>query len=634
MPNTAQDPLTNTILNERYVIKTRIARGGMSTVYLAHDNRLERDVAIKIMHPHLSENPQFVTKFKREAKTAAKLSHPNIVNVLDQGVDTQQNLHITYLVMEYVPGTTLRKIISEHKTLSPQTTFKFILPILEGLTAAHNANLIHRDIKPENVLITPDGRIKIGDFGLSRTTTSNTTTGSLVGTVAYLSPELVTRGVTDIRSDIYAIGIMIFEMLTGKPPYTGDVPIQVAFSHVNETVPKPSTKIAGISPQIDELIAWTTAQKPQDRPNNTQELSQKILEILESTNSTQTEKFSPTATLDKNLTQLIAQKNLNETIILPKKVANTSILTKPTTLTKQNKKKQNKKYKISLIVIIIIALIATTVGWYLAAGPGAKIKVPDILNSNSQQATQKLTEIGLTPIIQEIYSETTENGLVDSTQPETNQRVKKKGEVIVNISKGPQLFTIPNLYNLNQNTAQAVLKTENLNLGEITQIYNNTIPEGNIIEQNPQPDTQHRRNTNVNITVSLGKQPVTLPNLVGTTEQQSNATLKELVLSPNISYIYNNNIPAGNVISQSPEPATTLYQNDTVNLTISLGPEIVEIPNLFRKSSEEARNILESLGLKVEISTPTGGLLGIVTGQNPSGGEKVPKGTSVTLIVV
>ena len=262
MQEYSSDPLVGTLVDGRYLIQSRLASGGMSTVYVATDRRLERDVALKVLHPHMAGDPQFLDRLGREAKAAARLSHPHVVGVLDQGEDDR----VAYLVMEYIKGHTLRDVLKDKGALPPRLALALIDPVVEGLGAAHDAGLIHRDIKPENVLIADDGRIKLGDFGLARAISTSTSTGALIGTVAYLSPELVLGRQADARSDIYSVGIMLYEMITGRQPFDGEVPIQVAYQHVNSSVGAPSELVPGLAGEIDELVQWCTANDPDKRP--------------------------------------------------------------------------------------------------------------------------------------------------------------------------------------------------------------------------------------------------------------------------------------------------------------------------------------------------------------------------------
>jgi len=257
------DPMIGRLVDGRYAVESRIARGGMATVYLALDRRLDREVALKVMHGHLADDPQFTARFIREARAAARLSHQGVVAVFDQGEDRG----LLYLAMEHLAGQTLREVLTERGVLTPSEALHVAEHVLEALAAAHAAGIVHRDVKPENVLLTDDGRIKVADFGLARAATAVTSTsGLLMGTAAYLAPELVARGVADARGDVYAVGVMLFELLTGVLPFTGDVPVQVAYRHVHEDVPPPSSLVPGLPPALDVLVTAATARDPERRP--------------------------------------------------------------------------------------------------------------------------------------------------------------------------------------------------------------------------------------------------------------------------------------------------------------------------------------------------------------------------------
>src|SRR4051794_32257885 len=266
MDTTVADPLVGQVLDERYLVRSRIARGGMATVYHAHDRKLDRPVALKVMHANLASDEGFVRRFIDEAKHAAALSHPNVVAVYDQGTDKG---HV-FLAMEYVPGRNLRDVLNERGRLGPREALQIMQPVLAALSAAHRAGLVHRDVKPENVLLTADGLVKVADFGLARAETAGkqTKTGMIIGTVAYLAPEQVISGDADARTDVYAAGIMLFELLTGRQPHQGGTPLAVAYKHVNETVPLPSSIIAGLPPQLDALVATATSHDPARRPTD------------------------------------------------------------------------------------------------------------------------------------------------------------------------------------------------------------------------------------------------------------------------------------------------------------------------------------------------------------------------------
>ncbi|HYJ74612.1 MAG TPA: protein kinase [Kineosporiaceae bacterium] len=257
------DPLVGRVVDGRYAVTARIARGGMATVYLALDRRLDREVALKVMHSHLADDQQFTARFIREARSAARLSHPGVVAVFDQGEDDG----LLYLAMEYLQGRTLRQVLGELGVLTPGEALDVVEPALEALAAAHAAGIVHRDVKPENVILTDDGRVKVADFGLARAASALTSTsGVLMGTAAYMAPELIADGVTDARGDVYAVGVMIFEMITGRQPFSGDVPLRVAYRHVHEDVPAPSSVIPRLPEPLDVLVGTATSRDPDRRP--------------------------------------------------------------------------------------------------------------------------------------------------------------------------------------------------------------------------------------------------------------------------------------------------------------------------------------------------------------------------------
>jgi eukaryotic-like serine/threonine-protein kinase len=301
------DPLIGVLVDKRYLIERRVARGGMATVYQAMDQRLERPVAIKIMHPHLAEDEDFTRRFIQEARHAARLAHPNIVNVFDQGQDGG----ITFIVMEYLPGITLRELLQDFGALTPAQTLDIVTAILQGLDAAHTAGIVHRDLKPENVLLADDGRIKIADFGLARASAHNTATSqALLGTIAYLSPELISRGEADVRSDMYALGIMMFEMLTGEQPYQGDQAITVAYQHANDMVPAPSSKTPTVPARFDQLVEWCTQRSPDDRPPHARALLEHINELARTIGVANLTKASQTINQTVAMTQKISDLDL------------------------------------------------------------------------------------------------------------------------------------------------------------------------------------------------------------------------------------------------------------------------------------------------------------------------------------
>ncbi len=365
----------------------------MATVYVATDLRLERRIALKVMHAHLSDDSAFQSRFIQEARAAARLADPHVVNVFDQGQDGE----LAYLVMEYLPGITLRELMREQRRLTIPQTITIMDAILAGLSAAHRAGIVHRDVKPENVLLAEDGRIKIGDFGLARATTANTATGAqLLGTIAYLAPELVTRGTADARSDIYALGIMLYEMLTGEQPYKGEQPMQIAFQHATESVPRPSVRNPGVPEPLDELVLWATEKSPDERPDDAQEMLDRLREIERELGiapavaaATMPTRRSQTDSAD--LTQVMPSTMViaDPTAPVPQQLDNATIL-------RRRASKRRARGAFLLTLVLLLAVLAGGVGWWFGSGPGSLIAVPSVAGTYDDAAATLQAE-GFTP---------------------------------------------------------------------------------------------------------------------------------------------------------------------------------------------------------------------------------------------
>ncbi len=387
------DPLIGRLVDGRYRVRARIARGGMATVYVATDLRLERRIALKVMHSHLSDDTVFQSRFIQEARAAARLADPNVVNVFDQGQDGD----MAYLVMEYLPGITLRELLREQRRLTITQTITIMDAILSGLSAAHRAGIVHRDVKPENVLLAEDGRIKIGDFGLARATTANTATGAqLLGTIAYLAPELVTRGTADARSDIYALGIMLYEMLAGEQPYKGEQPMQIAFQHATDSVPRPSVKNPGVPEQLDELVLWATEKSPDDRPVDAREMLDRLREIERELGITpQVARTPPTGAVREHAPTGELTAVLPVTATGPASVVGD--VDNATRLRRATKRRQSRGGWLVALVILLAALAATA-GWWFGSGPGSLVAVRDVATLTFAEAQAQLAEDSLVAV--------------------------------------------------------------------------------------------------------------------------------------------------------------------------------------------------------------------------------------------
>jgi beta-lactam-binding protein with PASTA domain/serine/threonine protein kinase len=684
------DRLVGTLVDDRYAVRSRLARGGMSTVYLATDLRLERDVALKVLHPHLATDDTFLDRLGREAKSAARLSHPHVVGVLDQGNDGQT----AYLVMEYIKGHTLRDVINAKGALPPRLALALIDPVVEGLGAAHAAGLIHRDVKPENVLIADDGRIKVGDFGLARAVTTSTSTGALIGTVAYLSPELVLGKQADARSDIYSVGIMLYEMITGQQPFDGDVPIQVAYQHVNGTVGLPSALVPGLAAEVDELVQWCTSNDPENRPVDGNALLQELRHIR--TNLTDSElDLRPPAALAagaQNPTEVIARTSNPTAVMSPfaqprqQPVAGmqsppagqpTSFLPgpdypgaqqgsgydgyippTPAPLSKRAQRKADlederarsraaatpvrslregnprRRGVLWVVILIIAVLLATGAGWFFGMGPGSPATVPAVANKTVAQAQQLLAEAGFQSRTSDVFDDVVPSGLVVGSQPEAGTEIRKFQPVALLVSKGPELFGLPELTGKTLDQAKDALNKAEMALGKITEKFDEVAAAGVVLAQDPASGTPSRHGTPVNLTVSKGPQPIPVPSVVGQGQDDAVQAIEaaglKAVIAPD--RVNDKKIPKGAVASQSPASGT-LTKGGTVTLTVSDGPKLVNVPSYIGKQASDARKALEKLGFEVKVNNILGGFFGTVRDQDPVN-TAVPEGSVITLTVV
>ncbi len=393
---TLEDPLVGQLLDGRYLAEERLAGGGMGVVYRALDQRLDRPVALKVMHPGLAADPGFVARFSREAKAAARLSHPNVVAVYDQGGDGQQ----VFLVMEYVAGRTLRDLLNDRGALTLGEALEVFEPVLLALGAAHRAGLVHRDVKPENVLLSDDGRVKVADFGLARavsTATSATATqGVLLGTVAYLAPEQVEHGVADARSDVYAAGLVLFELLTGTKAYDGDNALSVAFRHVHEDVPAPSRRVPGLPAAVDALVARATHRDPDHRPADADRF---LTELLSMRRDLPAESLTRRPRAPASGAAAPRPARREHTAVLPpgSAAAPTITPTSPTAAVAAPRPRRRWRGGLLLATLLVLAVAAAGGGWWVTLGPGAYTTAPPLVNLTRAEAVEKARDAGLRP---------------------------------------------------------------------------------------------------------------------------------------------------------------------------------------------------------------------------------------------
>lgn len=622
------------LVDGRYQVRSRIARGGMATVYLATDLRLERRVAIKIMHGHLADDNTFKTRFVQEARSAARLAHPNVVNVFDQGQDSD----MAYLVMEYLPGITLRDLLKDYKKLTPEQTVDIMDAVLAGLAAAHQAGIVHRDLKPENVLLADDGRIKLGDFGLARAASANTATGqALLGTIAYLSPELVTRGVADARSDIYAVGIMMYEMLTGEQPYVGEAPMTIAYQHANDSVPAPSTKSPGIPPEFDELVLWATARDPEERPHDAREMLERLREAEASIRMPRSQASATQATVIIP-DGMPADAATAETMVLGGRAPAAVALAEASddgddtsALATTAERRKRRGYWIFALVLLLTGLAAGS-GWYFGAGPGALATVPDVSTLSPDEARAVLEDEGFRVVDGERYDPLVPAGQVSGTDPAGGKQAQRGSAVTMLVSLGPRMLPMPDVIGLPDAEARDALTDFTVAEQNAAQFSGDFAP-GTVIavlgaDGNP-VGAEVAELAALTLVISVGP----IPAVEGAPAGDAQAALEGVDLVVEFAEPeFHDEVPVDHVISAA-YANDPMRPGDTVVLTVSKGPDLVEVPNVINgQTIAQARAQLEALGFAVTSNVP-GFLEGAVVAsvQSPAAGELLKRGSEVTV---
>jgi len=633
--SSAPDPVIGRLLHQRYLVEELIARGGMASVYRGTDTRLGRTVALKVMAPVFAEDPDFVARFSREAQAAAGIYDGNVVIVHDQGEDDG----LVYLVMEYVPGRTLRDLLAERGRLDPTQALDVIEPVLAALQAAHTVGLVHRDVKPENVLIGLDGRIKVTDFGLARaaaaTPTSSASQGVLMGTMAYLAPEQ-TRGVADARSDVYSSGILLFEMLTGQTPFQDDNALGLAYRHVHDMVPAPSTIVGGVPPSVDALVAQATQQDPDARPRD----AGALLALVEQARRGVLEPPAPVP----------ATPDLQQTLVVPIPGAGapagsaaagdagavavpvSGVVVDPG---RPPAKRRRSRGWIALAVVVLLAVTAGGAAYWL--GTGRYTTVPGVVGVAAKQAESKLAEQGLTWEYGKAgYSEIVPEGQVLSSDPEPGGRVQNGGTVVLVLSKGPERYQVPKLVGLTLGQAVDKLAQRTLVVGDTSKEFSTTVKEGKVITSSPKAGTEVRAEAEIDLVVSRGLPPVEVPSVVSQAFGAAKADLAAVGLEiRQTGERYQDGTTKGEVLSQTPAAGTRVTKGSTVEVVVSLGPPLVEVPNVLRKSVDNAKKTLDKEGFRVVVDNKCVVFcVGVVVDQSPNGGELAPKGSTVTIVVV
>lgn len=614
----------------------------MATVYVATDLRLERRIALKVMHAHLSDDSAFQSRFIQEARSAARLADPHVVNVFDQGQDGE----LAYLVMEYLPGITLRELLREQKRLTITQTITIMDAILAGLAAAHRAGIVHRDVKPENVLLAEDGRIKIGDFGLARATTANTATGQqLLGTIAYLAPELVTRGTADARSDIYALGIMLYEMLVGEQPYKGEQPMQIAFQHATESVPRPSIRNPAIPEQLDELVLWATEKSPDERPDDAQQMLERLRAIEREIDVT------PAAATAAHTRVLAESGELTKVLPMPSTMPSPEV-TAPAaavaldnaTLLRRRAARRRARGALLLTIVLLLATVAGGVGWWFGSGPGSLVAVPGVEGLTYEEAAAALTEDGFQPSQQERFAIDIPAGTVIETDPREGARLDQGAAVTVIVSAGPAPHTVEALNGKTEDEAREYLSAISVNVGEDPLLLFSGAAEGIVINAFVTPRSGAEsyacaegcdlfEDDTVDLYVSAGE----FPDVSGLSVGQATDTLaaKGLGVTDEPQYVFSTEVEKDRVIGVADRAEEGNWRpGDSVQLIVSKGPELFPVPDVTGLTRDEAAKKIRDAGFEPVWNAIWNAFpndFTEVSGTDPGPGSQRQRGVQVTV---
>jgi serine/threonine-protein kinase len=598
----------------RYQVIARIASGGMGEVYRAHDAVLGREVALKVLHQQFAGDRGFVDRFRREARAAAILNHPNIVGVYDWG-STEGTY---FMVMEFVRGHNLRAVLLENGRLEPAQVAEVTLQVLAALDHAHGHGIVHRDIKPENILIAADGTVKVADFGLARAFADSNISqaeGTVTGTVQYLAPEQIHGEPADPRTDLYALGVVIFELLTGQTPYSGETALAIAYQHLSSRVPAPSTKVPGVPPAFDTAVLQATEHDREHRPASARSMAQAL------------EAAAPSLPPAPPVADLAAQIPSPE--FVPDERAPT--VTIPRALSPRARRR--RRWRLTWMTLALVALLAggAWAAWTYAVPHYTH--VPIVAGLSPGDASIRLKRAGLTVVIgNPVFSSSVPSGVVIKTAPPSGARVRTGSVVTVIQSAGPELVAVPGVEGKREKPARQALQQAGFKV-TVERRFDESVPKGTVIGQSPQAGTKLEVDSTVTITVSKGPQPVVIPDVTGEKADKAMSTLTGLGFQVTEAQDFSTDVEEGKVIRTDPPVGTQLPRGSAVSLVVSKGPKTFAMPNVRGMTSEDARALLEGLGLHVTQIQVPGSIGDTVVGQKPDPGKKVAQGDDVTIYV-
>jgi serine/threonine-protein kinase len=611
------DTLINTLFDGRYRIIRKLGSGGMANVYLAEDQELGRRIAIKILNDRHAHDDQFVERFRREAKNAAGLSHPHIVSIYDRG----EAEGTYYIAMEFLDGRSLKELIVARGPAPVQVAIEYTRQILDALRFAHRNGIVHRDIKPHNVIVDAEGRIKVTDFGIARAgATQMTEVGSIIGTAQYLSPEQARGSPVDQTSDLYSVGVVLYELLTGKVPFTGDSPVEIAMKHISATPEPPSTLRPEIPAELDKIVLRALAKSPQQRYKNAEEMDRDLARVAQGASvSRETEE------------------------------AATQILTRPTTVAAPPPQPREVFYEYEeprrgrpfwpWLLVLLLLIGAALMGFFVyqqiqdEISGRAPVAVPYLIDLREEQAVAQVLDAGLVPDVKREPNAEVEEGFVFAQDPQGGEEIDGGSSVAITVSSGPPVAEVPDVVGESRDDAVAALARAGFE-AKVVPIFSEK-PVDTVTAQSPKGGGKIEVGTRVRINVSRGREPVAVPPVIGQPYESAKSTLEAAGFVVARRFV-DSEQPKDTVVEQSPAGNALVAEGTTITLAVSKGPAQSTVPDVTSQDEETARTTLEQSGFKVEVvrePTDDDTADGIVLSQSPEGGTKAPQGATVTITV-
>ncbi len=593
------------VFGRRYRATEKIGTGGMADVFKAVDEVLGRTVAVKVLHPQYASDPAFVARFRQEAQAAANLSHPGIVNIYDWGKDDDSTY---YIVMEYVRGTDLKALVTDKGPVEPAKAAEYAAQVAAALTVAHGYDIIHRDIKPHNIVLTPDGSIKVMDFGIARAgNTQMTQTGSVLGTAHYVSPEQAQGRTLDPRTDLYSLGVVLYELATGQVPFDGDSPVAVALKQVNQELVPPRQVNPHIPPSLEAVIVRAMSKNPADRYSSAEEMRRDLLRVASGR-------------------MVEAMPASDQTSVMPVVAGTDSPRVRPV-----QRRKNPWPWIIAAAALVLIGLASA---WAFGLFDTVEqVVVPEVMGLSQADATAALEAVEL--VVGDIDSRYSEepSGTVISQTPEPGIKVEPGTEIVLAVSKGTELFSMPDFSGMTEDAAAAALRAAGFELDTPQREFSKEVPDGTVIRQTPVPGEQVPAGTRVVLFVSKGTQLTQVPNVTARSEADARAALEAAGFTVKVTPAPSDTVGTGTVMSQSPDGGVSVEAGTQVTIVVSTGPDLVEVPDVIGEFEADATQMLEDAGFTVTPDYENSPDDGIVLTCDPVPGAMAPRGSNITILV-